>query len=203
MRIPVDIPCLAIGLLLAVVVSPTHAQGRTDAGVEALGRKLVALDANPEYANAASFERLQARNAVDALARARQSQYEAAYYVADRRVQIAEVAAETAAMQQQIRELDRERTELLLEASRRDAAAARAEAERLRIQAQVRAEEAERLRMQTQSDADAMADVETALKDVAGAQAARLKAARAREAELARQEAELMGGKSDGKPKKK
>lgn len=205
MRLTIDMRCLAIGVLLAAAVLPAHAQKRTDAGSAELERKLVALDANPDYANAAAYERLQARNAVDALDSARQSQYEAAYYVADRRVQIAAAAADTAAMQQRIRELDRERSELLLEASRRDAATARAEAVRLRIEAQVRLEEAERLRLQSQSDADAMADVETALKDVAGAQTARLKAAKAREAELARQEAELLRGKpsSTPKPKKK
>lgn len=205
MRLTTDKRCVVIGLLLAIAVVPVHAQTRNDAGTAELERKLVALDANPDYANAAAYERLQARHAVDALASARQSQYEAAYYVADRRVQIAATAADTAAMQQQIRELDRERTELLLEASRLDAAAARAEAVRLRIEAQIRLEEAERLRSQSQSDADAMADVETALKDVAGAQAARLKAAKAREAELARQEAELLRGKpaNPAKPKKK
>lgn len=196
MGISIDLRCVAAGLLLAAAITPAHAQKR-DAGAAELDRKLVTLEANPEYANAAAYERLQARHAVDALSSSRQSQYEAAYYVADRRVRIAEVAAETAAMQQQIRDLDRERGELLLEASRQDAAAARAEAERLRIQAQIRAEEAERLRLQTESDADAMADVETALKGVAGAQAARLKAAKAREAELARQEAELLRGDSD------
>lgn len=204
MSIFVDVRCAAISLVLVAAIAPAHAQ-KQDAGAAELERQLVALEANPDYANAAAYERLQARHAVDALASARQSQFEAAYYVADRRVKIAVAAANTAAMQQQIRDLDRERSELLLEASRRDAATARAEAERLRIEAQIRAEEAERLRSQSQSDADAMADVESALKDVAGAQAARLKAAKAREAELARQEAELMRGKppAPAKPKKK
>lgn len=201
MRLSPNLRCLVIGLLLATAVAPAHAQKRTDAGAADLESKLVALESNPDFANAAAYERLQARHAVDALASARQSQYEAAYYVADRRVQIAVAAADTAAMQQRIRDLDRERSELLLEASRRDAATARAEAERLRIEAQVRAEEAERLRLQSQSNADTMADVETALKDVAGAQAARLKAAKAREAELARQEAELRRG-APAKPAK-
>lgn len=200
MSISIDKRYVAIGLLLAVAMSPAYAQ-KGDAGAEELGRKLAALEANPDYADTASYERLQARHAVDALSSTRQSQYEAAYYVADRRVKIAEAAAQTVAMQEEVRSLDRERSALLLKASRRDAATARAEAERLRTQAQVRAEESARLRQQSQSDADAMADVETALKDVAGAQSARLKAARAREAELARQEAELMRGEAE-KPRK-
>jgi hypothetical protein len=96
-------------------------------------------------------------------------------------------------VQREIDRLDRERSELLVEASRRDAARARPEAERLRIQAQVQAEEAARLREQADADAAARADAEGALDSVASGQAAKLRAARRRAAELARQEAELMG----------
>lgn len=206
-RHSMKLPLLSAMLATALVApGPAHAQ---QAEAAQLSQQIIALDANPEYANVGAYERLQARQAVDALANARRSQLDGALYVAQRRVQIAEVAARTGAMQQQAQQLDRERSELLLEASRRDAAQARAEAERLRVQAQVQAEESERLRQQSLSDADAMADVEAALQGVAGSQAARLKAARAREAELARQEAELLGGKparsatKPAKPKKK
>lgn len=193
--------CAAILASVLAAAVPLQAQAQSqsrrsaDADVAQLTRQLIALDANPDYANAAAYERLQARQAIDALAGARSNQVEGAYYVAQRRVQIAEVAARTALMRQQTQQLDRERSELLVEASRRDAARARAEAERLRVEAQIQAEETARLRQQSESDAEAMADVETALKGVAGAQAAKLKAARAREAELARQEAELLGKK--------
>ncbi|MGV8940672.1 MAG: hypothetical protein ACOH1P_03925 [Lysobacter sp.] len=190
---------VVLAAVFAVVSIPAHAQSKSrqsaDAGVAQLSQQLIALDANPDYANAAAYERLQARQAIDALASARSSQVEGAFYVAQRRVQIAEVAARTALMRQQTQQLDRERSELLVEASRRDAAQARAEAERLRVEAQIQAEEAARLRQQGESNAEAMADVETALKGVAGAQAAKLRAAKAREAELARQEAELLGKK--------
>ncbi len=186
-------------VVFGMISLPAHAQAQSrqsaEAGAAQLGQQLIALDANPDYANAAAYERLQARQAIDALASARSSQVEGAYYVAQRRVQIAEVAARTALMQQQTQQLDRERGELLVEASRRDAAQARAEAERLRVEAQIQAEETARLRQQGESDAEAMADVETALKGVAVAQTAKLKAAKAREAELARQEAALQGKK--------
>ncbi|MDQ3205010.1 MAG: OmpA family protein, partial [Pseudomonadota bacterium] len=69
-------------------------------------------------------------------------------------------------------------------------------AERLRIQAQIQAEEAARMRQQVEAEAAAMQDVEAALQGVAGAQSARLSAAREREAELARQEAVLVAGGS-------
>lgn len=184
-----------------LVVAPAQAQ---DARAEQLGQQLTALEASPELAGFAAYERLQARQALEVLAKARSNKYDAALYVAERRVRIAEVAARTEAMQRQVHELDRQRSDLIVEASRRDAAQARAEAERLRVQAQIQAEEAARLRQQTMTDAEMMADVESALKGVADTQAARLRAARAREAELARQEAELMGQPpADGKSRKK
>src|SRR3546814_5746195 len=72
----------------------------------------------------------------------------------------AEVAAQTAVTQAEIDRLDRERSELLVEASRRDADRARREAERLRIQAQIQAEEAARLREQADAATTAQAEAE-------------------------------------------
>ena len=179
---------IAVALLTA---APAAAQ--EDEGAAArLSQQLVALDADSQTTSLAAYERLQARQAVEALANTRSRDRDAAYYVAERRVRIAEIAARTEAMQRRIDQLERERSELIVEASRRDAAQARAEAERLRIQARIQAEEAARLRQQTVTDAEAMQDIEAALQNVAGAQAAKLRAAREREAELARQEAELL-----------
>ena len=156
--------------------------------------RLQALAADPQLSQYAAFERLRAQQAVDALAKARGRKREAADYLAQRRVEIAELAARTEATRRDIDQLDRDRSELLIEASRRDAEAARAEAERLRVQAQIQAEEAERLRQQAaQSDAQ-MQDVEAAIAGVSDVQAAKLKAAREREAKLAREEAELVAG---------
>lgn len=188
-RMPKILPAAA--LVAVLLVAPARAQD-SDAVVAQLNQQLVALDANPDTATLAAYERLQARQALETLADARSSQYDVARYVAERRVQVAEVAARTEAMHRQIDRLERTRSELIVEASRRDAAEARAEAERLRIQARIQAEEAARLRAQATNSAEAMEDIESALKDIGGAEAARLKAARAREAELARQEAELL-----------
>lgn len=156
--------------------------------------RLQALAGDPQLAPFAAFERLQAQQAVGVLAKARGRKRAPAEYLAQRRVEIAELAARIESTRRDIDQLDRDRADLLVEASRRDAEAARAEAERLRIQAQIQAEEAERLRQQAaQSDA-AMQDVEAALAGVSDAQAAKLKAAREREARLAREEAELVAG---------
>jgi len=194
MNLHSTVPAAVLATLFAAglaMAAPAHAQDDEPA-VAGLSQQLTVLDANIDTANLAAYERLQARQAIEALANARSRDRDAAYYVAERRVRIAEVAARTEAMQRQIDRLERERSELIVEASRRDAAEARAEAERLRIQARIQAEEAARLRQQTTSDAAAMQDIEAALQNVAGAQAAKLKAAREREAELARQEAELL-----------
>lgn len=184
------------GALLAALLlcSGTGIVAAQEPEVSRLSQQLIALDADPELGSLAPYERLQARQAVEALTQARTANRSAALYAAERRVKIAQVAARTQAMQRELDRLDRERSELLVEASRRDAARARAEAERLRVQAQIQAEEAARLREQAAADATAMQDVEAALGNVAGAQTARLEAAREREAALARQEAELMAG---------
>ena len=156
--------------------------------------RLAALSADPVLGGFASYERLQAQQAVDALAQARSRQRESADYLAGRRVQVAELNARVEASRREVDQLDRERSELLVEASRRDAEAARAEAERLRVEAQIRAEEADRLREQAAVDAAAIQDVEAAMAGATDAQAAKLRAAREREAKLAREEAELVAG---------
>ncbi|MFD0739038.1 OmpA family protein [Lysobacter koreensis] len=182
-------------VLAAVLLAGNLSLHAQETDIDLLSRRLSALEADPAVSTFAAYERLQARQALAALTSARaRDDRQAAQYVAERRVQIAEVAARAQAMQREIDRLDRERSDLLVEASRQDAARARAEAERLRIQAQVQAEEAERLRQQASVDAQAMQDVEAALVGVAGAQTAKLSAAREREAALARQEAELVAG---------
>ncbi|GAA5070522.1 hypothetical protein [Lysobacter panacisoli] len=183
---------LPAALALAFAVAPAFAADNPD--VVRLGQRLTTLEADSQLNTFGAYERLQARQAIDALAQASGRARPDALYVAERRVQIAEITARAQAMQREVDRLERERSELLVEASRQDAARARAEAERLRLQAQMQAEEAERLRVQSEADAVAMQDVETALKGVAGAQAARLNAAREREAKLAREEAELVTG---------
>jgi len=182
---------LRIALAIALLAGAFSVHAQPDDG---LAQRLAAVESNPDYATLAAFERLQARQALDVLANARSRDRDGALYVAQRRVQIAEIAARSQAAQREVDRLERERSELLVDASRRDASRARAEAERLRVQAQIQAEETERLRQQAAADALAIQDVEATLEGVAGAQTAKLGAAREREAALARQEAELIAG---------
>ena len=173
-----------------------------DADAARLSQRLQAIEADTRTNPFAAYERLQARQAIDALAAARSRQRDAALQIAERRVEIAEIAAGTEATRREIDRLDRERSELLVESSRQEAERARQEAERLRVQAQIQAEEAQRLRLAAEEESLARQDAELVLDDVAGDQANKLRAARQREAELARREAELMSGEGQVAPAK-
>jgi outer membrane protein OmpA-like peptidoglycan-associated protein len=162
----------------------------------AFSRRLASLDADTRLQGMAAYERLRARQAVDTLATVRSRQREQARQIAERRVETAEIAARTEAARREADRLDRERSDLLVEASRQDAERARQEAERLRIEAQIQAEETQRLRAAAEAEASARQQAEEVILDVAGDQAARLSAAREKEAALARKEAELSAGGS-------
>lgn len=189
---------LILACALAMAASaPASALAQDLPDADRLAARLQALEADPSRNSFANFERLQARQALDALREARAGQRSAALQVAEWRVETAEIAARTEALRREIDQLDREGAELMVEASRQEAARARAEAERLRVQAQIQAEEAERLRLAAELEHDARQEVEGVLEGVASDQAARLREARARQAELERREAELLRSLED------
>lgn len=167
-------------LLFAGFCAPVLAQS-PDADPEqqwmALQERLAAVDAAAGDGDAAALERLQARQAVQALPEVRSRDRAFATGIAALRVSTAETALKVAQLRQQSLELDRERDAIVLEASRRDAELARKEAERLRLQALAREEEEALL----SADSAAVAE-ETAM---AGAALA------AKDGELARLEEEL------------
>ena len=177
---------------LLLVAAPAWAAD--DLEVLRLQARANALRADPALERLAAFEQLEAQQAIDALATARRSERPGALYLAQRRVEIAEVAAAAQAARNELASLDRQHNQLLLQAARRDAERARQEAEHLRIQSQIQAEETDRLRLEAEAEAAARADAEQALSTVAGKQSAQLSAARRKEAALARQEAELVSG---------
>lgn len=185
---------LAAGIAAGSVLSMSVlAQSAPDPAVQSLQQRLRLIASDPYQAGATAYERLRAEQAVQTLATARGKQRDFALQMAQRRVDIAETAARTASLQREVEQLDRQRNELLLEASRQDAARARAEAERLRVQAQIQAEEAQRLRAEAEAATLARDEAETLVLDVGGAEVERLRKARERAAELQRQEAELSG----------
>ena len=142
-----------------------------------LQERLAAVDAAAGDGDAAALERLQARQALQALPEVRSRDRAFATGIAELRVGTAEAAVKAAQLRDQLLALDRERDAILLEASRRDAEMARKEAERLRLQALAREEEEALLA----ADAAAVAE-QTA---TAGAALA------AKDGELARLEEEL------------
>lgn len=183
---------LSLALVLSFVAATAIAADNPV--VAQLSQRLAALQSDPVLSEHAAYEKLQAQHAVAALDKGRRSQRETLQFVAERRVEIAEIAARTQAARREADRLDRTRSELLVEASRREAERARREAERLRVQAQIQAEETERLRLAAEAEALARQEAETTLDTVAGQQANRLSAARQRELKLAREEAELVSG---------
>jgi len=175
-------------IALTLAIPAFAAQQQENPELARLAQRLHALDTDPERAGLAALERLQAQQAIDAFGKARRSEIATALQIAQWRVETAELAAQTEAIQRQIQNLERERNEWLLEASRRDAARARQEAERLRIQAQIQAEEAERLRQAVEAETQARQEAEGVLETVANDQVERARAARQRAAELKAQE---------------
>jgi len=181
-------------LAAALDASVSAGDAATGADAATFGGRLRALDADAGLAGLASYERLRAQQAVDALAASRGKARDAAAPLAARRVATAELAARTEALGRQLDALEHTRSDLLVEASRQDAERARQETEQLRLQAQVQAEEADRLRAEADAEAAARQQAEDVISNVAGDQQAKLAAARQKDAALARQEAELTSG---------
>ncbi len=181
-------------VMAGLLALPLAAVAAEDPSVALLNQRLMALQADMQTADAASFEKLQALQAIATLSKAKRKELDHARYVAERRVAIAESAARTAVAAREVDQLERTRSDLLIEASRREVAKARQEAERLRMQSQIQAEEAERLRLAAEAETLARQDAETALTSVAGRQQQRLSAAQQNAAKLAREEAELVSG---------
>ena len=167
-------------LVLALACAPLAAQ-TSAAGPQQqwplLQERLAIVDAAAGEGDAAALERLQARQALQALPEVRSRDRAFATGIAELRVSTAESALKVAQLRQQSLELDRERDAILLEASRRDAEMARKEAERLRLQALAREEE------------EALLNADAAL--VAEESASAGAALAAKDGELARLEEEL------------
>lgn len=197
------VAALALALLLPFA---TAMAAEPDPDVARLGQRLQAIDTDPQRNAFAAYERLQARQALQALLAAKRKLRPQALQIAKLRIEAAEIASRTEANRAALQRLEIERSELLVEASRRDAERARAESERLRIEAQIRAEETARLREAVEAEARDRQEAEGLLDTVAGNETEKLRLAREREAELARREAELTAGGAVGpavKPKPK
>lgn len=120
-------------------------------------------------------------------------------YMADRRIQIARAAAQTAQLEAEYLKLGEERNAMLVKASKAEAERARREAEQARMISQARAEEAERARQAAleaqQREVKSAREAEQAVEEAQQAKA--LAASSATEAQLARREADLAMEQAD------
>jgi outer membrane protein OmpA-like peptidoglycan-associated protein len=114
-------------------------------------------------------------------------------YMADRRIQIARVAAQREQLQVEYRAMEDDRSRMLIRASQMEAERSRQEAERARMMSQATAEDAERARlMAEQASEREAASAMTAQQAIEEADQARALAASSETAaQLARKEADL------------
>ena len=186
---------LALCMVAGATLCAGHAlaAGAPDADVQRLSALLSGLDADSGLAERASLERFKARQAIAALQAARSRDRAHRLLLAEAWVEAAQAAAQAELLMQQSAQLDRERDQIMIEASRRDAEAARREADLLRLQSLAREEESQRI-AETMEQDRLTAEQSAADLDAATAQASqamKLAEARARETALARREAEL------------
>lgn len=185
-----------LSLALVLATGPAFAQTDPAAVAARLGERLDRLERDRELGGLAIAEVGRARDAVRDLVvePARREDARAVQIgLAEDLVTVAELTARAVADERRLRDLEQERSAMLVEITRREADSAQREAERLRIQSLARAEEAERARRMaeeamalTEQSAEA-AEAERQRAD----QSRRVAEARAREADLARREAEL------------
>ena len=189
----------SLGIVLVAVLAGCGTTPKRDLDYERVSAELAELEADPALGTLAGTERLQARQALARLQTASGSERDVAAFVAERRVEIAEAAAQAEHAERQVEQLARERDHILLEASRRDAEAARLEAEKARLQSMARAEEAERAtRAAAAAQLQSEHSQQSAVLALAEADQARAVAeAQSREAQLARREAELASGAAE------
>lgn len=136
----------ALPLLFAAVLAACGSTPRRDLDVDRLHASLEALATDPELAGFALAERALAEAAVRRLDASSVNAAEHAQlaYVAERRVDIAYVAAQTEREAARLTGLQREHASLLLAASRRETEAVRAELDRQRQRELVQQEDAAR-----------------------------------------------------------
>jgi len=193
---------IALSALTLAVGSVQLVWAAADPVIAELDQRVERLTRNPELSGLAVAEIGRARDAVRGLGsnQSRRADVRAVQIgLATDLVAIAEVAARAEVAELELRELERVRSELLVEASRREATIAQREADRLRVQSMARAEDAERARRETEAALEMTEQsAETAQAERQRAeQAQRVAAAQQREATLAKREAELATAAAD------
>ncbi|WP_313916721.1 OmpA family protein [Tahibacter sp.] len=136
----------ALLVVLALLLAACGSAPRRDLDYDRLHASLDALAADPELARLALAERALAEAAVRRLdaSSINANEHVQLSYLAERRVDIAYIAAQTERERARLEALQREHASLLLDASRRETAAMRAELDRQRQRELLRQEDAQR-----------------------------------------------------------
>lgn len=181
-RIFVAVCLLAFGVGAPMLASAAS----TDVDADRLSAQLDQLNADPALGTLASGEQARARDAITALRDAGRRERPHYLFMAEQRVALAQAAAQAAADQNVLDQLNREHDHIMLEASQAEAAAARAELAQQRLQYQAAVEQAQMLQQQGAASAQQAQQAQAEAE-----QARKLAAAQAHAAALARKEASL------------
>jgi len=191
---------LSLALLLALLAACAAAP-KKDLALERVKNDLNQLKANPELAGYAPLALGEAERALRTAEQSSGNQYYRIHlvYMADHRIKIAREMAEREQQEKLYDQLQKERSGLLIRASKLEAAQARQEAERARLLVATTAEDAERARLEKDAALKKQAEAARAAKLASeeADQARRLAKTRASEAEYARREADLASKQID------
>lgn len=189
-RVAVRQACAAILLVALLAVAGSAAARGPDLDFQRLSASLDHLAADPVLGNYAPGQQAHARDTLQRLKLAGRKDRAHWLYLSERRVDLAYASAQLDVAQHKLGQLQRERAQIMLEASQRDAARTRRELEVQRMQNLAAAEATQRLQEQgeeySQQAEQARAEA-TQAKALAAAQtkAAKLSQKEARVAEAA------------------
>jgi len=192
---------LPVAALLVIALGACSTAPKQDLALQQVRTQLEELKANQELAGYAPLALGEAERSLRQAETATGNDTQRIHlvYMADRRIQIARAAAQTAQLNAEFQRLGDERSAMLVKASKAEAERARREAEQARMMSQAREEDAQRARQETlaaqQREAASARDAEQAIEEAQQAKA--LAASSATEAQLARREADLAMEQAD------
>ena len=192
---------LPVAALLVIALGACSTAPKQDLALQQVRTQLEELKANQELAGYAPLALGEAERSLRQAETATGNDTQRIHlvYMADRRIQIARAAAQTAQLNAEFQRLGDERSAMLVKASKAEAERARREAEQARMMSQAREEDAQRARQETlaaqQREAASARDAEQANEEAQQAKA--LAASSATEAQLARREADLAMEQAD------
>lgn len=193
--------CIAGSLLLCFGLAACQTAPKKDLDLERVRTQLDQLKSDQELAGYAPLALGEAERALRTAEQETRNDHYRIHlvYMADRRIQIARSMAQREQLEQTLDSLQKERSDMLVRASKLETERARKDAEQARLMFAASAEDAERQRKEKeaaqQQEAETARTAELARQEAA--QARRLADTRASEAELAKREAQVASEQVD------